>query len=605
MKWNGKKVLFFIGDLIILNIGICAAFFIRFEGSIPAKYIDLFPKLLVIISLANVSCFYVCELYKKLWRYASIGELVQILLATVTGAFMSLLIELALDIYLPKSVLLIFWLITFVFVGALRISIRFKNDIKKYLFEDHYKKNTMIIGAGEAGSIIIKEMKSNINCKYKPVAAIDDDKKKHKTKINGVPIIGGRDKILWAVKKFGIEEIIVTMPSVQKKEMQIIINVCKNSRCKVKVLPEVFGLMGEGVSFKKLRGFNIEDLLSRNEICINTEEISHYIENEVVMVTGGGGSIGSELSRQIARFRPSKLLILDFYENSAFDINNELVKKHDKDLDIKIIIASIREKEKMEYIFDTYKPTVVFHAAAHKHVPLMEGNPDEAVKNNIFGTLNLLECADKYSCKKFVFISTDKAVNPACIMGATKRVSEILIRYMNKKSSTIFSAVRFGNVLGSNGSVVPLFKKQIEEGGPVTVTHPDTTRYFMTISEAASLVIQAGAMASGGEIFVLDMGKPVKILDLANIMISQAGMRPGEDIEIEFTGLRPGEKLHEELLMFKDGINITKNNNIFIEKQYDLDFAAIIEEINKARNNGLIGINEVKDFLKKIIPDYK
>jgi FlaA1/EpsC-like NDP-sugar epimerase len=600
----GKKILFLLGDLLILNVGICAALFIRFDGTIPPGYIDLLPKLFVIISLANISSFYVFELYKKLWNYASIGELIQILLATITGAFLSLLIELALKIYLPTSVLLNFWLITFVLIGGLRLSYRFKNDIKKYLFYDEYKKNSMIIGAGEAGSIIIKEMKNNLNCKTTPVVAIDDDKTKHKTKINGVPVIGGRDKILWAVKRYGIEEIIVTMPSVQKKEMEIIVDVCKNSRCKVKVLPEVFGLMGESVSFKKLRGFNIEDLLTRNEIYINTEEISHYLENQVVLVTGGGGSIGSELLRQIARFKPAQLIILDFYETSACDIYNELYKKYNEQLNVKIIIASIREQPKIDYIFETYKPSVVFHAAAHKHVPLMEENPDEAVKNNIYGTLNLIESADKYHCNKFVFISTDKAVNPACIMGATKRASEILIKYMNKKSSTIFSAVRFGNVLGSNGSVVPIFKKQIEEGGPVTVTHPETTRYFMTISEAASLVIQAGAMATGGEIFILDMGNPVKILDLAKIMISQAGMKPDEDIEIEFTGLRPGEKLHEELLIFKDGINITKNNNIFIEKQYDLDYEIIMEEIYKVRNTGLMDSKEIKNFLKKIIPDY-
>jgi FlaA1/EpsC-like NDP-sugar epimerase len=537
----GKKTLFLLGDLLILNAGICAALFIRFDGTIPSGYIDLLPKLFVIISLTNISFFYVFELYKKLWNYASIGELIQISLATITGAFLSLLIELSLKIYLPTSVLLDFWLITFVLIGGLRLSYRFKNDIKKYLFYDNYKKNTMIIGAGEAGSIIIKEMKNNLNCKAIPVAAIDDDKTKHK----------------W-----------------------------------------------ESVSFKKLRGFNIEDLLTRNEIYINTEEISHYLENQVVLVTGGGGSIGSELLRQIARFKPAQLIILDFYETSTCDIYNELYKKYNEEVNIKIIIASIREQPKIDYIFETYKPSVVFHAAAYKHVPLMEENPDEAVKNNIYGTLNLIESADKYHCNKFVFISTDKAVNPACIMGATKRVSEILIKYMNKKSSTIFSAVRFGNVLGSNGSVVPIFKKQIEEGGPVTVTHPETTRYFMTISEAASLVIQAGAMAAGGEIFILDMGKPVKILDLAKIMISQAGMKPDEDIEIEFTGLRPGEKLHEELLIFKDGISITKNNNIFIEKQYDLDYEIIMKEIYKIRNTVLMDLKEVKDFLKKIIPDY-
>lgn len=577
----------------------------RFDQTIPENYLSILPKLFLIVTLTNIGAFYVFELYKKLWDYASISEIIQVLLATVSGFFLSLIVEQAFKIYLPVSVLMIFWMINFVLIGGFRLSCRFKNDIKKKLSYNQYMKNTMIIGAGEAGSLIIKEMKNNLRCKYKPVVAIDDDKTKHKTKINGVPVIGGRDKILWAVNRFSIEEIIVTMPSVQKKEMEIIIGVCKDSKCELKVLPEVFGLMRERVSMQQLRRFNIEDLLSRNEIFINTEEISKYLENQVVLVTGGGGSIGSELCRQIARFNPKQLLVLDFYENNAFEIYNELIKNYNHELNIKIIIGSIREQKKMDLIFQTYKPSVVFHAAAHKHVPLMEENPDEAVKNNIFGTLNLIECADRYQCKRFVFISTDKAVNPACIMGATKRISEILIQYFNKKSDTIFSAVRFGNVLGSNGSVVPIFKKQIEEGGPITVTHPETTRYFMTISEAASLVIQAGAMANGGEIFVLDMGKPVKILDLAKIMITQAGMKPDEDIEIEFTGLRPGEKLHEELLIFKDGVNITRNNNIFIEKHYDLDYEAIITEINKARDVDLKEFNEVKAFLKKIIPNYR
>ncbi|HEY9059407.1 MAG TPA: nucleoside-diphosphate sugar epimerase/dehydratase [Pseudobacteroides sp.] len=600
-----KKILFLLGDCIILNAGIYAALLLRFDTEIPKCYIDILPRIFFMITLVNISTFSLFGLYSKLWNYASIEELIQILLATITGALLTFIVELIIPLYLPISANLIFFMITFVFIGGFRLSSRFYFNIRKQLTSDQHTKKIMIVGAGVAGSLIIKEMKNNTNSKYTPVVAIDDDNSKHKTKINGIKVIGGRDKIHWAVKRFKIDEIIITMPSVQKKDIEIIFNICKKTKCKLKILPQVFDLLKDDFDIKELKDFNIEDLLRRDKIDLNLDEIAIYLKDEVILVTGGGGSIGSELCRQIARFRPKRLLIFDIYENGVYDLQNELLKKYNLQLNMDIIIGSIRDRGRLDSVFSRYKPSVIFHTAAHKHVPLMEDNPGEAIKNNVIGTLNLAECADKFNCKKFVLISTDKAVNPLNIMGATKRISEILIKYMDKKSKTIFTAVRFGNVLGSNGSVIPLFKKQIEEGGPVTVTHPEVTRYFMTIPEAASLVIQAGTMAKGGEIFILDMGEPVRILDLAKIMITQSGLTPDVDINIMFTGLRPGEKLHEELLINNDSVNITKNNNIFIEKSVELDYEKIISEINRIRYKQLNDPKDITDFIKRIIPEYK
>lgn len=424
----------------------------------------------------------------------------------------------------------------------------------------------MIAGAGEAASILIKEMKNNQRSTFEPVVAVDDNPEKYKTQINGVPVIGGREKIVRAAMEMDIDEIVIAIPSISRKETVDIINICKKTSCKLKVLPSVYSLVNGEVSIKEIRDVTVEDLLQRDEISLSIEEISDYLKGETILVTGGGGSIGSELCRQIASYGPKNLIIFDIYENNAYDLQNELLQKYKDRLDIKVIIGSIRDRNRLDYVFSKYKPGIVFHAAAHKHVPLMEYNPQEAVKNNIFGTLNLAECAHQYNTKKFVLISTDKAVNPTSIMGATKRAAELIIQYMNANSQTQFCAVRFGNVLGSNGSVIPLFKKQIEYGGPITITHPEVTRYFMTIPEAASLVVQSGAMMDGGEIFVLDMGKPVKILDLAKSLIALSGLEPEIDVEIEYVGLRPGEKLYEELLISEAGVNITKNDKIYIEK---------------------------------------
>jgi FlaA1/EpsC-like NDP-sugar epimerase len=462
----------------------------------------------------------------------------------------------------------------------------------------------MIIGGGSAGAMVIQELLRNPQIERFPVAVIDDDPSKYKRKIHDTPVLGTRNDIQKIAEENKIDEIIIAMPSASKQEIREIVNICKQTKCKLKTLPGVYELIDGKVDIK-IRDVDIEDLLGREPISVNLNEVSGYICNEVILVTGGGGSIGSELCRQIAKFNPKKLLILDIYENNAYDVQNELLRKH-KDLDLEVLIASVRDEGRIEQIFKQYRPAVVFHAAAHKHVPLMEANPTEAVKNNILGTLNVVRMADKYNAKRFVLISTDKAVNPTNIMGASKRVAEMIIQSIDKQSNTEFVAVRFGNVLGSNGSVIPLFRKQIEEGGPVTVTHPEVIRYFMTIPEAVQLVIEAGAMAEGGEIFILDMGQPVKIIDLAKDLIRLSGFEPNVDIKIEFIGLRPGEKLYEELLLAEEGITATKHEKIFIGKPVHIDIGHLTKELMALDSILISGTKEmIEPIIKKLVPSYK
>ncbi|MGL5641911.1 MAG: polysaccharide biosynthesis protein, partial [Paraclostridium sp.] len=421
------------------------------------------------------------------------------------------------------------------------------------------------------GEMVIQELKNNPQLLKKPIGILDDDVSKKGRRIHNIPILGNIKDVHDLVEKYDIDEIIIAIAKISKHEKKHIIEICKQTKCKLRTIPGVYEIIDGKVDIKKIRDVQIEDLLGREPIKVNLAEMSEYLQNKVVLVTGGGGSIGSELCRQVASFNPKQLIILDNYENNAYAIQQELIRKYGSRLNLKTVIASIREEKRMDEIFNKYRPDAVFHAAAHKHVPLMEKSPSEAIKNNIFGTRNVATLADKYKVKRFVLISTDKAVNPTNIMGATKRAAEMIIQAMNEKSETEFVAVRFGNVLGSNGSVIPLFKNQIEEGGPVTITHPDIIRYFMTIPEAVQLVIQAGAMAKGGEIFVLDMGDPVKIVDLADNLIRLSGFEPNVDIKIKFTGLRPGEKLYEELLMSEEGLTNTDHKKIFIGKPIDFD----------------------------------
>jgi len=582
-----------------------AALYIRFEGQIPQEYLSIFLNTFLFVSMIKISVFYMAGLYKSLWRYASIDELMQIFFVTIISSLSSYIYTNIVDMVPPRSVFIISWLITFGLIGSSRLSYRLARRIKnKTIIKFKKTSNVMIIGAGMAGSTVIKELLTHEGMNATPVLVIDDDKAKYRSSIHGVPVKGDRTKIVELAEKYEIDEIIVAMPASDKKDLIDILNTCKTTKCKLKKLPGIYELINGQVSIKNVRDVSIEDLLGREEVMLNTEEVSGYLKDEVVLVTGGGGSIGSELCRQIARYNPKQLIILDAYENNAYDIQNELNYTYKDELNLKVLIASVRDMKRMEQIFETYKPGVVFHAAAHKHVPLMEENPGEAIKNNVRGTLNVAQCADKHGVKKFVLISTDKAVNPTNIMGATKRITEMIIQSINKTSKTEFTAVRFGNVLGSNGSVIPIFKKQIAQGGPVTVTHPEITRFFMTIPEASRLVIQAGAMAKGGEIFILNMGESVKISDLAKDIIRLSGFEPDVDIKIEYTGLRPGEKLYEELLLDEEGIQATKHDKIYVAKPLDLSFSEVLFVV-KSLENYMHDDVLLRQCLMNVVPTFR
>ena len=462
----------------------------------------------------------------------------------------------------------------------------------------------MIIGAGEACNVVMKELELSVELDLRICCIIDDDPGKHGKLIHGIKVVGGREEILTSAKKYGVNEIIIAMPSACRQEQMKILSICKEvPNCKLKILPGVYQLVNGEVSVSQLRDVEIEDLLGREPVQVMTKKIGHYVSDKVVLVTGGGGSIGSELCRQIAANGPRKLIIFDIYENNAYDIQQELRQKYPY-LDLVVLIGSVRNGRKVNSVFAQYRPDIVYHAAAHKHVPLMEDSPNEAIKNNVFGTYKTAFAADKYGTKKFVLISTDKAVNPTNIMGASKRMCEMIIQVFNHRSETEYVAVRFGNVLESNGSVVPLFKKQIAAGGPVTVTHPDIVRYFMMIPEAVSLVLQAGASAKGGEIFVLDMGQPMKIADLARNLIHLSGYEAGVDIEIKYTGLRPGEKLYEEMLMEEEGLQSTENDRIHIGKPIEFDEEEFLKDLEELYQAAYAETDHMKRIVNKIVPTY-
>lgn len=533
-----------------------------------------------IYMILHVLVFTLAGCYSSLWRYAGLEELLSIIVSSLIYVLPCVLLHKLIGYNYGT----LFYIINTIFIisstGGVRLAYRTVRKIRKIENLKDDVSNVLIIGAGTAGNIVINEIKENPQMKKRVVGILDDDKNKVGRKIHNVKILGITDDVEKIVDENNIEEIIIAMAKISKEDKKIVIEKCQKTKCKLKTIPGIYEIIDGKVDIKKIRDVEIEDLLGREPIRTNLKKISNYVENKVVLVTGGGGSIGSELCRQIATFKPKLLIIVDNYENNAYAIQQELIRKYGNTLNLRTIIASIREEVRMEEIFKIYRPEVVFHAAAHKHVPLMENSPSEAIKNNIFGTYKVASLADKYEVKRFVLISTDKAVNPTNIMGATKRAAEMIIQTLNEKSKTEYVAVRFGNVLGSNGSVIPLFKQQIAEGGPVTITHPDIIRYFMTIPEAVGLVIQAGAMAKGGEIFVLDMGEPVKIMDLANNLIKLSGFEPGVDMKVEFTGLRPGEKLYEELLMSEEGLTKTENSKIFIGKPVDFDTNKVKQHLN-------------------------
>ena len=583
-------------DVLALCLASFLGLFVRFDlniSKIPPEYARAALEFLPYYILASLVIFFLARMYSTMWSVAGVREALHVVAACGLASLVQIAGMVLLQLSVPRS----FFLVSFAALCAEELGIRLSYRMVISLFGNHSKKaakRIMIVGAGTSGSVILKEMTTSSLVNGCVVCFVDDDKNKTGKFLNGVPVAGNRNDIPRLAEEYRIDEIYIAIPSASAKERKAIIEICRETGCQVKILPGIYQLINGEVSIAKLRNVEIEDLLGRDPIRVNLDEIMGYVSGKVVLVTGGGGSIGSELCRQVASHNPKQLIIFDIYENNAYDIQLELKEKY-PDLDLVVLIGSVRNTHRIETVFEKYRPDIVYHAAAHKHVPLMEDSPNEAIKNNVFGTYKTAKAADKYGTKRFVLISTDKAVNPTNIMGASKRMCEMVVQMMNARSKTDFVAVRFGNVLGSNGSVIPLFKKQIEQGGPVTVTHPDIIRYFMTIPEAVSLVLQAGAYAKGGEIFVLDMGEPMKILDLAKNLIRLSGYMPDVDIPIVFTGLRPGEKLYEELLMNEEGMQDTPNKLIHIGKPIEFDmerFEGQLEELYVTANEDGDGIRE-------------
>ena len=601
-----RIILFVLLDIFSLFLTSCLALWVRFDLSeIPQKYmLDLLKSIPLDIILMGI-IYAALGLYTSVWQYASIPELINIIIGTLALDLFSFGLQGIIGINLPRTFFVIHCVWMIAFVCFTRYAYRLSRYIIKGVDFNNDKTRTMGIGAGDAARLLIDEVARNQYFQNKIVCLIDDSRNKKGAKIHNIPVVGTRKDIEEMAYKYNVKEIIIAIPSAGKEEISKIVKECQKTDCQVKILPSIVAEMDSksGSFIQNIRPISYEDFLGRDQIVVNNEEITESLTGKTILVTGGGGSIGSELCRQIAKAKPELLIIFDIYENNAYDIQQELLRNY-PDLNLKAIIGSVRDYKRLEKVFQEFQIDTVFHAAAHKHVPLMEVSPNEAIKNNCLGTLNTVKLADKYHVKKFVLISTDKAVRPTNIMGASKRICEMIVQSYNKISKTDYVAVRFGNVLGSNGSVIPLFLKQIEAGGPVTVTHKDITRYFMTIPEAVSLVLQASVYASGGEIFVLDMGKPVKIYELAKQIIRYKGFEPGRDIEIKITGLRPGEKLYEEMLMEEEGLKETPNKLIHIGKPLAIkdSFLEDLEQlIAIAQQNG----PDIKKYTANIVTTYK
>lgn len=605
-----KKILIVIADILAVIIAYGLALLLRFDmrySKIPELYIEGYLYYIVLASVLLVCCYVIAKLYRSVWSYAGINEILKTCVASIVACVLTGVVFSIAIMRMPISFYLIGWILVFGFTASIRMMYRLLRRMR--IKADNSKGNTerqniMIIGAGAAGLVLLREYRNSYYLTDKVKIFIDDNAQKWNKYLDGVLIEGGRDKILESVEKYRINKIILAMPSADRKDIRDILEICKETDCQIQTVPGVYQLVNGEVNVSKLRNVEIEDLLGRDPIEVNLDEILGYIKGKTVLVTGGGGSIGSEICTQLAEHEVGHLIIFDIYENNAYDIQQKLRWNH-PELNLTVLIGSVRNTHRINGVMKKYKPDVVFHVAAHKHVPLMEDSPNEAIKNNVFGTYKTASAAGRNHVKKFVLISTDKAVNPTNIMGASKRMCEMIVQTLNHFYETDFVAVRFGNVLGSNGSVIPLFKKQIAAGGPVTVTHPDIIRYFMTIPEAVSLVLQAGAYAKGGEIFVLDMGEPVKIADLAKNLIRLSGYKLGEDIEIEYTGLRPGEKLYEELLMDEEGLQDTENKMIHIGKPIDMDEEKFMHQLIKLRDAANDDSDAIRAMVKEIVPTYQ
>ena len=654
--WKVIAIYLVIYDIIAVNFSYFFALFMRFEfsyQSIPSKYLSAYIKFAPIYTAFTIVVFYILRLYSSLWRFASFNELNRIFGASVIATIFHISGITVLFTRMPMSYYITGAIIQIGLIAVVRFSYRYITmERQRRELRDNIKHNAMIIGAGAAGQVILRELKNSNESQTRVCCMIDDNPNKWGRYMDGIPVVGGRDSIFESVDKYGIDKILVALPTADKEQRREILNICKETGCEIKSLPGIYQLTNGEVSLSKMKKVEVVDLLGRDPIRVNMDEICTYIENKVILVTGGGGSIGSELCRQVAKHHPKQLIIFDIYENNAYDIEQEL-KKTCPDLNLVVLIGSVRDSRRIEGVFEKYKPQIVYHAAAHKHVPLMENSPNEAIKNNVIGTYKTAYAAMKYGTERFVLISTDKAVNPTNIMGASKRLCEMVIQSMNvicrdgrvdilpklyahtdddeayrsvlkmtavanevtvtreqplevgKKYITQYAAVRFGNVLGSNGSVIPLFKKQIEAGGPVTVTHPDIIRYFMTIPEAVSLVLQAGVYAQGGDIFVLDMGEPVKIDLLARNLIKLSGYTPDVDIKIVYSGLRPGEKLYEEKLMAEEGLQKTQNDLIHIGKPIPFNIEEFMKQLGMLAEVSYNNTENIEEIVAEVVKTYR
>ncbi|MCR5803814.1 MAG: polysaccharide biosynthesis protein [Clostridia bacterium] len=611
-QWIKRAILVLLADIFVVLFSYFAALFLRFEFSfaaIPTKYLETYIWMMPLWCVLTGVVFYVFKLYHSIWSFVSIDEAISVVKAYVVLLVLFIICELLLDFNMPRSYYCIGIMLSFI----LHIGIRFGYRALRYSIRGYGKKNdthknadrVMIIGAGSAGSILVRDLKNNNNTNQVPVCVIDDNEGKWGRALYGVPIVGGRGDIIEKVAEYEINTVIFAIPTASAADKKEILNICKETGCKLRTLPGMYQLANGDVKISNLKEVELTDLLGREPIAIDNEEVFGMISGKTILVTGGGGSIGSELCRQIAKHSPKQLVIFDIYENNAYEIQQEL-KRSNPDLDLITLIGSVRNTHRITSVMQDYKPDIVFHAAAHKHVPLMEDSPNEAIKNNVMGTYKTARAAIDAGVSKFVLISTDKAVNPTNVMGATKRICEMIIQMLDREQvTTTFVAVRFGNVLGSNGSVIPLFKKQIAEGGPITVTHKDIIRYFMTIPEAVSLVLQASYYAKGGEIFVLDMGDPVKIDDMARNLIKLSGYKPDEDIKIVYTGLRPGEKLYEEKLMAEEGMGTTANKLIFVGQPIEMDYQLFKKELEQLDIESKKDNKDIREIVKEMVSSYK
>ena len=602
-----RRFFLFLTDTFLLNACVYLSLIMRFDVgivSIEPQYISNYVENVLPYTIMSLLIFWLFRLYHSLWQYASIAEVYRIAEACIIVELVHFLSNKIMGNMLPRSCYFNAAIYLIIAICASRFMYRMIRTVLNKYRNIKTSNNVMIIGAGEATNVIMREIQNSSYLANSNIACIiDDDRRKVGKYIRGVKVIGTRDKIKEAAKLYDIDEIIFAIPSASNEVKRDILNICKETDCTLKILPGVYQMVDGEINVNSIRNVDVLDLLGRDPIEVDIESIMGYVKDKVIMVTGGGGSIGSELCRQFVSHKPKQLIIFDIYENNAYDIQQEL-KINYPDANVVTLIGSIRNVSRLESVFAQYKPDIVYHAAAHKHVPLMEVSPDEAVKNNVVGTWNVARMADKYGVKKFVMISTDKAVNPTNVMGATKRICEMIVQTYNEISKTDFVAVRFGNVLGSNGSVIPLFKRQIEAGGPVTVTDPNIIRYFMTIPEAVSLVLQAGAYAKGGEIFILDMGEPVKIDDLAKNLIRLSGYTLGVNMEIKYTGLRPGEKLYEELLMKEEGLQETDNKLIHIGKPIEFDKENFFDNLEKLKEEAYSETGNIRESLKKVVDTY-